>query len=46
MKVPANTDAQVALNRLISAVKSFTGPVELHDDLTLIVGRFVGHALL
>lgn len=41
-KVPANTDAQMALNLLINAVKSFTGPVELHDDLTLIVGRFVG----
>lgn len=45
-KVPANTEAQVALNRLIKAVKTFTGPVELHDDLTLIVGRFVGQAML
>jgi serine phosphatase RsbU (regulator of sigma subunit) len=43
LNLPANTDAQSALNRLIGATQAFMGNTELHDDLTLIVGRFVGH---
>lgn len=43
LEVPANADVQTALNRLIGAVQTFTGNIELHDDLTLLVGRFVGH---
>jgi hypothetical protein len=41
--VPANTDAKTALDRLISAVQTFTDNTELRDDLTLMMGRFVGH---
>jgi sigma-B regulation protein RsbU (phosphoserine phosphatase) len=41
-QVPAGIDAQSALNQLISAVRAFTGSAELHDDLTLVVGRFTG----
>jgi serine phosphatase RsbU (regulator of sigma subunit) len=44
MKLPAEADAQTALNQLISIVRTFTGNIEPHDDLTLIVGRFVGHS--
>lgn len=40
-QIPA-VDAPAALKQLVSAVQSFTGNTELHDDLTLIVGRFVG----
>jgi sigma-B regulation protein RsbU (phosphoserine phosphatase) len=44
-RVPANTDPRTALDQLIGAVQTFTGDIELHDDLTLLVGRFVGHTL-
>lgn len=45
LKLPTETDAQTALNWLIEAVRAFTGNAELHDDLTLIVGRYAGRAL-
>ncbi len=39
--LPAHTDAQTAVDQLVSAVKSFTGPADLHDDLTILVVRVV-----
>ncbi len=43
LQLPPGLDAQSALNRLLRSVQAFTGPTELHDDMTIIVARFVGH---
>jgi serine phosphatase RsbU (regulator of sigma subunit) len=44
LKLPTGLDAQSALNQLLRSVRAFVGPTELHDDMTVIVARFVGHS--
>jgi serine phosphatase RsbU (regulator of sigma subunit)/CHASE3 domain sensor protein len=40
--LPATVDAQTALNQLLRSVRGFIGNTELHDDMTILVARFVG----
>jgi serine phosphatase RsbU (regulator of sigma subunit)/CHASE3 domain sensor protein len=40
--LPTKIDAKATVNRLIDAVLTFTGNVELQDDLTLLVARVIG----
>jgi sigma-B regulation protein RsbU (phosphoserine phosphatase) len=40
--LPPGMAAQAALNQLLQAVQGFMGNVELQDDLTILVARFVG----
>lgn len=41
MEIPHNVNAQAAVDYLIKAVRNFTGPIELHDDLTVVMIQVV-----
>ena len=41
--LPSGVDAQTAVDRLVRAAITFTGQVDLHDDLTVLVMRVLDH---
>lgn len=42
LSLPSEANAETSLKLLLDTVQNFTGNKELHDDMTLLVARFVG----